>query len=48
MWSEDIQMTIYSTSFHLILGTAVYISNNQKFGLVCIYGDTYHRQTSVT
>jgi hypothetical protein len=46
MWTDDIQVAVYSTTFHLILATAVVTSSNQKFGLICIYGDPYHRQTS--
>jgi hypothetical protein len=46
MWSDDLQVTIHSSSFYTILATAVYSARNQKFGLVCIYGDPYHRQTS--
>jgi hypothetical protein len=46
MWTDDIQVTIHSSSFHVILATVVVTASNQKFGLVCIYGDPYHRQTS--
>jgi hypothetical protein len=46
MWSDDLQLSVYSSSFYLILATAVVMSSNQKFGLICIYGDPYHRQTS--
>jgi endonuclease/exonuclease/phosphatase family metal-dependent hydrolase len=45
MWTDDIQVTIHSSSFHVILATVVVTASNQKFGLVCIYGDPYHRQT---
>uniref|UniRef100_A0ACD5ZJE8 Uncharacterized protein n=1 Tax=Avena sativa TaxID=4498 RepID=A0ACD5ZJE8_AVESA len=46
MWNDDLQVHIHSTNFHVILAIVVNISTNQKFGLVCIYGDPYHRQTS--
>uniref|UniRef100_A0ACD5Z811 Uncharacterized protein n=1 Tax=Avena sativa TaxID=4498 RepID=A0ACD5Z811_AVESA len=46
MWSNDLQVTVHSSSFYIILATVVHGSSNQKFGLVCIYGDPYHRQTS--
>jgi exonuclease III len=46
MWNDSLQVNVHSTSFHIILATAVCTTNNQKFGLVCIYGDPYHRQTS--
>jgi predicted MPP superfamily phosphohydrolase len=46
MWSDDIQVTVHSSSFYVILATVVHCSSNQKFGLVCIYGDLYHRQTN--
>jgi hypothetical protein len=42
MWSDDIQVTVHSSSFHVILATAVNSTSNLKFGLVC---DPYHRQT---
>ena len=47
MWSDDIDITVHTTSFHLILAIATIRATNQKFGLVCIYGDPYHRQTSL-
>uniref|UniRef100_A0ACD5W649 Uncharacterized protein n=1 Tax=Avena sativa TaxID=4498 RepID=A0ACD5W649_AVESA len=46
MWSDDLEVTVHSSSFYVILATAVYNTTNQKFGLVCIYGDPYDRQTS--
>jgi hypothetical protein len=46
MWNESLQIDVHSTSFHLILATATCTASNQKFGLVCIYGDPYHRQTT--
>lgn len=45
MWSDDIQVTVHTSSFYTILATAVNSTSNLKFGLVCIYGDPYHRQT---
>lgn len=47
MWNHDLQVHVHSTSFHVILATVVNCTTNQKFGLVCIYGDPYHRQTSM-
>jgi hypothetical protein len=46
MWNDDLQVSVHSSSFHVILATAVHSTSNQKFGLVCIYGDPYHRQTT--
>jgi hypothetical protein len=46
MWNDELQVTVHSSSLHIILATAVYSTRNLKFGLVCIYGDPYHRQTS--
>ncbi|XP_044394178.1 uncharacterized protein [Triticum aestivum] len=45
MWNDDLQVHVHSASFHVILATAVHSTSNLKFGLVCIYGDPYHRQT---
>ena len=46
MWNDDLDITVHTASFHLILATATIRSTSQKFSLVCIYGDPYHRQTS--
>lgn len=46
MWNDDIQVSVHSSTFHVILATVVNRFSNQKFGLVCVYGDPYHRQTS--
>jgi hypothetical protein len=46
MWSDDLQVTIHRSNLHVILATAVNTSTSFKFGLVCIYGDPYHCQTS--
>jgi hypothetical protein len=46
MWSDDLQVTVHKSSFYIILATAVNSTSNLKFGLVCIYGDPYHNQTS--
>jgi hypothetical protein len=46
MWNDELQVTVNSSSTHVILATVVYSTRNLKFGLVCIYGDPYHRQTS--
>ena len=45
MWNDDLQVHVHSASFHVILAIAVHSTSNLKFGLVCIYGDPYHRQT---
>lgn len=47
MWSDDLHVCVQSSSFHLILATVTISSSNQKFGLVCVYGDPYHRQTNL-
>ena len=46
MWNDNLYINVHTTSFYFILATASIKSRNQKFGLVCIYGDPYHRQTS--
>jgi hypothetical protein len=46
IWNDDLQVNIRNSSFHLILAMVVHTNTNLKFGLVCIYGDPYHRQTS--
>jgi hypothetical protein len=47
MWNDELQVHVHSISFHVILATVLNITSRQKFGLVCIYGDPYHRQTSM-
>jgi hypothetical protein len=46
MWDDELKVTVHSSSFYIILATVVYRTRNLKVGLVCIYGDPYHRQTS--
>jgi endonuclease/exonuclease/phosphatase family metal-dependent hydrolase len=46
MWSDEVQVSVHSFNFHVILATVVNSSSNQQFGLVCIYGDPYHRSTT--
>jgi hypothetical protein len=46
MWTDELHVSIHSVSFHVILATCVNSASNIKFGLVCIYGDPYHKQTS--
>jgi hypothetical protein len=43
LWSDDVEVSVHSASLHLILALVTDRSKNQKFGLVCIYGDPYHR-----
>jgi hypothetical protein len=44
MWNDDLQVIAHSSSFYVILATVVHSTSNQKFGLVCIYGEPYYRQ----
>jgi hypothetical protein len=46
MWSDDLQVTVHSSNFYVILATTINSTSNLKFGLVCIYGDPYHRQNN--
>jgi endonuclease/exonuclease/phosphatase family metal-dependent hydrolase len=48
MWNDDLQVTVHSYSFYIIHATVVNSTSILKFGLVCIYGDPYHRQISQT
>lgn len=45
MWNDELQVSVYSASFHAILAKVVHRASGIEFGLVCIYGDPYHRQT---
>lgn len=47
MWTDDLQVTVHSYSFYLILATVTIRATNLKFGLICIYGDPYHPQTNL-
>jgi hypothetical protein len=46
MWTDDLHVQVHSTTFHVILATCINRASNQQFGLVCIYGDPYHRETN--
>ena len=46
MWTNDLIVHVHSANFHVILATCVNTTSNHQFGLVCIYGDPYHRETS--
>lgn len=46
MWTDDLQVSVHNASFYVILAKCVNRSSNQQFGLVCIYGDPYHRETN--
>lgn len=47
MWNDSLQVDVHSASFHIILATVINNVTSQKFGLICIYGDPYHRQTTL-
>ena len=47
MWTDELKLHVHSSSFYLILATVTIVATSQEFGLVCIYGDPYHKQTSV-
>lgn len=46
MWNDDVHVTVHLANFHVILASVVNIATSLQFGLVCIYGDPYHRQTN--
>jgi hypothetical protein len=46
MWSDEVEVTIHLTSFYLVLAVAKDKPKNLEFGLICIYGDPYHRNSS--
>lgn len=46
MWNDELQVFVHSASFYAILGHVVHVASGVQFGLVCIYGDPYHRQTN--
>uniref|UniRef100_A0ACD5YJ22 Uncharacterized protein n=1 Tax=Avena sativa TaxID=4498 RepID=A0ACD5YJ22_AVESA len=46
MWLNDVDVSVHLASLNLVLSIVTDRSKNQKFGLVCIYGDPYHRTTS--
>uniref|UniRef100_A0ACD5X6M7 Uncharacterized protein n=1 Tax=Avena sativa TaxID=4498 RepID=A0ACD5X6M7_AVESA len=47
MWNDEVQVSVHSFNYYVILATVVVKSNNLQFGLVCIYGDPYHCNTSL-
>jgi hypothetical protein len=46
LWTDDLHVSVQIASFHVIPALVKDKSTNQRFGLVCIYGDPYHRQTT--
>ena len=46
MWSNDLQVHVHISNFHVILATVVNVVSREEFALVCVYGDPYHRQTN--
>jgi hypothetical protein len=46
MWSDEVEVTIHLMSFYLVLAVAKDKPKNLEFGLICIYGDPYHRNSS--
>uniref|UniRef100_A0ACD5Z5F5 Uncharacterized protein n=2 Tax=Avena sativa TaxID=4498 RepID=A0ACD5Z5F5_AVESA len=46
IWTDDIQVLPHSSNHYIIIATATIRSSNFYFGLVCIYGDPYHRNTN--
>uniref|UniRef100_A0ACD5UY26 Uncharacterized protein n=1 Tax=Avena sativa TaxID=4498 RepID=A0ACD5UY26_AVESA len=47
MWNDEVQVSVHSFNYYVILAIVVVKSSNLQFGLVCIYGDPYHRNTSL-
>lgn len=45
MWSDELKISVYS-AYHAILANVIHVASNIEFELVCIYGDSYHRQTA--
>uniref|UniRef100_A0ACD5W9C5 Uncharacterized protein n=1 Tax=Avena sativa TaxID=4498 RepID=A0ACD5W9C5_AVESA len=43
LWSDEVEVSVHMTSLNLVLSLVTDRSRNQKFGLICIYGDPYHR-----
>ena len=47
MWTDDLKISVHSAAFHYILAKVVQVDSGVNFCFICIYGDPYHRQTSV-
>ena len=43
IWKQDVLVTVVEHSNHFIFALCNNKLDNQTFGLVCIYGDPYHR-----
>uniref|UniRef100_A0ACD5V108 Uncharacterized protein n=1 Tax=Avena sativa TaxID=4498 RepID=A0ACD5V108_AVESA len=46
MWTDEVQVMVHSYSHHIILAVVIIRSTDLHLDLVCIYGDSYHRNTS--
>lgn len=44
MWNDKLNVHLHSASFHVILASVIHVASRRDFGIVCFYGDRYHRQ----
>jgi hypothetical protein len=47
MSTNEVEVSIYDHNHHYILALCKNKTNNQQYGLVCIYGDPHHRSMNV-
>ena len=47
MWNDELKVTVHVATFHYILANVIHVASGVNFCLMCIYGDPYHKQTSV-
>jgi hypothetical protein len=46
LWHHEVKVSVESSSQNLILASCTYKQTMFKFGLICMYGDPYHQNTS--
>lgn len=46
LWDHDVQVTIEWSSQNLILASCAHKQSMLKFGLICMYGDPHHNNTT--
>jgi hypothetical protein len=46
MWDQDIALSAEFSSSNLILASCTYVNTTVKFGLICMYGDPHHQNST--
>jgi hypothetical protein len=47
IWKQDVSLTIVAQSSYYIFALCTNNLDNKQFGLVCLYGDPHHQNTTI-